>query len=99
MTVPMPSMETLYDTLLDLAGGDAERVARAIPSHEDGKADASGTALTPGGLGTIALTILAERFGQDIPGWLWTLNMPLSLEIRDPLRELANGVLPSELAA
>lgn len=96
MTVAMPSMDTLYDALLKLADGDAQRVARAIPQHEDGKAEAGASSLTPGGLGTIALTILAERFGQEIPGWLWTMNMPLSREIRDPLLDMANGIVPDE---
>lgn len=89
MMTPMPSMEMLYDILLNIADGKAGRVSRAIPLHEDGKATGAAPLLAAGSLGSIALDILHQRFGEPLAPEL--LSSPTSIVRPDLLLEIAHG--------
>ncbi|MGI4984667.1 MAG: hypothetical protein ACRYGL_15290 [Janthinobacterium lividum] len=82
-------MEVLYDILLNIADGKAERVSHAIPLHEDGKATGDAPLLAAGSLGSIALDILHQRFGDALAPGL--LASPTTSVPPDLLLEIARG--------
>ncbi|MCY0389949.1 hypothetical protein OVY01_22685 [Robbsia sp. Bb-Pol-6] len=82
-------MEMLYDILLDIADGKAERVTQAIPLHEDGKAKGETPLLAAGSLGSIALDILHQRFGAPLAPE--SRALPSSSVPSGLLLELAHG--------